>query len=63
MNPDNINPLVATGRYPIAGKFGQPNDLFDMLSPIRGERVTEEDGYLFAEEPEFSFEFRQMFGV
>lgn len=63
MNPDNINPLVATGRYPIAGKFGQPNDLFDMLTASPSEQIREDSGYIFEEEPEFSFEYRRMMGV
>lgn len=72
MHPHNIDPLVATGRYPIAGKFGEPNDLFNMLAPTapvpgpgeaRPSEQGEEEGYVFEEEPEFSFRYREMLGV
>lgn len=63
MHPNNVDPLVATGRYPIAGKFGQPNDLFDMLAPTSTEDVGGRRGHEFPEEPEFSFRQRQLLGV
>jgi hypothetical protein len=64
MHPDNIDPLVASGRYPITGKFDQPNDLFDMLTPIaRDDALVDRQGYEFEEEPEFSFRHRQILGV
>ncbi|HEV2809852.1 MAG TPA: hypothetical protein VGV93_05580, partial [Acidimicrobiales bacterium] len=64
MHPNNIDPLVATGRYPIAGKFGQENDLYDMLAPTEPPvEGRQQRGYVFEEEPEFSFRYREMLGV
>jgi GH24 family phage-related lysozyme (muramidase) len=54
MHPDNIDPLLATGRYVIAGEYDRSNDLFEMLAPSRRENaLSGERGFQFKREPEF----------
>lgn len=53
MHPENIDPLVATGRYVVVGEYDRPNDLFEMLAPPpREEAIRGDRGFEFEKEPE-----------